>query len=107
MKKHIGFITGFLFGLLGVLIASRVGTPLNIILIPSLFLLGILVVMRHGLMYSSDLVFPTGVLLNGLLFGLIGSLIQKYLRAKNRNEYIVVYIFASITLLLILSSLFI
>ena len=102
MKKYIGFIFGFLLGLLGILmattgLAARTGEILGSFFTPVFFLFKNL-----GPTYFGAL-FPIGIFLNGLLFGLIGYLIQKWLRSKNKSEYAVIYIFATIIVLFILA----
>ena len=112
MKKYLGFITGFIFGLLAVLMAATglvagagTGKVLAAFLAPFFFrpVASWLVNLGGD---KSIVVFPIAILFNGLFFGLIGFLIQKYLRIKNKNESVVVYIFLLIVLLFILALFF-
>ncbi len=102
MKNYLGFIAGFFFGLLGVImaatgLAARTGEILAPFFTPAFFFL------RNLGASGLPILFPIGILLNGLFFGLIGYLIQKYLRSKNKNEHIILYIFVAIILLFILA----
>ena len=105
MKKYLGFISGFIFGLLAVFMAATgLATRTGEVLSP--FLAPVFLLFRNLGANNFSNFFQVGILLNGLFFGLIGFLIQKYLRIKNKNEYIAIYIFLLAVFLFILAIFF-
>ena len=113
MKKYLGFIVGFIFGLFAIVVPSMAFSRILDASIP-FFVPMYLFVAKLAANLSSDsanlqqqanlfsTLLPIGAILNGLFFGLIGFLIQKYLHTKNKSEYIVIYIFAAIIVLFVL-----
>ncbi|MFH1170082.1 MAG: hypothetical protein V1704_00755 [Candidatus Vogelbacteria bacterium] len=86
MKKNIGFVLGFVAGsLLGILILAEptfLTGRIWLVFIPGPLITGLATVMVKGLLYSSIYLYPISILLNGLIFALIGRLIQKYLSRR-------------------------
>lgn len=101
-KKYLpGMMSGFIFGILAVFLSTLGLISLTAeILSPFIFPIAFFIRMIPAFS-SIPAIFSIAIILNGILFGAIGYLIQKYL-PTNKKKF-VHYIFASVVLLIIIA----
>lgn len=99
MKNALGLLSGFIFGLIAVFLATFGLVSIAVeIVFPLLFPVGSVL---RGVYFPG--LFPAAILLNGILFAGVGYAIQQFLKKSAKSEMIVVYIFSAIIVLVILA----
>ena len=109
---YLGIISGFIFGVLSPIIFT-IGIFVSVgiqFIYPLLFPVKFLFILINKQWLGGLFLFLTTLFLNGIFFSFIGYVIQKFLRKRNKNEKIILYIFITVIisaiLLMIIESLF-
>ena len=100
-KFYLGPISGAVFGLVGVVLSTLGLISLSMEVLSPLFFPAAIPFKMAEANFSGMMI--VAVLLNMLVFAMVGYFIQQFLRENKKNEKIVLYAFGGIVLLAIIA----